>query len=266
MPILFNTVLVPVDFSLNTDIAVKKAVSLIGAEKAVLHLLHVVSPGRSLSVWTAVKRLERWKDRIQREYPELQVKTHVLRGYFVQRLIIGHAKALSPDLIVVGKRQERPWWRLPGGISPRTLARKTNCPVLTVKPGNVDSRTKIIVIPISDRLPERKLEWGILLARKYKAQIHLLALREGAEDGQMQGVFLRAYHHLRESLRRPIEISTSVQHNPAKAALDYAEMVRADLILVNPETESWVGGLRWRRHISDLAEHNSGLQVLEVGM
>jgi hypothetical protein len=125
---------------------------------------------------------------------------------------------------------------------------------------------KIIVIPISGSLSERKLEWGIMLARKYKARIHLLALQESVEEGQMSGVFLRAYHYLRGKLCMPIEFSTSRQHNPARAALDYAEMVQADLILVNPETESWVGGLRGARHISDLLGKNSGIQVLEVGM
>jgi len=237
-----------------------------GPDKGMLYLLHVVRPGRRIPVWSVLKRLDLLKDHIRREHPELQVEVHVRRGYFVERLIIDHAKTFSPDLIIIGKRQDRRWWQSFRSISPRALARKTDCPVLTVKQGGLDSRTRIIVIPISDRLPERKLEWGILLARKYKAQIHLLALREGNEEGQMPGVFLRAYHFLRERLRRPIEFSSSMQHNPAKAALDYAEMVKADLILVNPETESWVGGLWWPRHISDLAGNDSGLQVLEVGM
>jgi hypothetical protein len=133
-----------------------------------------------------------------------------------------------------------------------------------VKPGGSNDRLKIIVIPISDSLPQRKLEWGVLLAQKYKAQIHLLALMEEKEEGQMPGVFLRAYHFLRDRLRLPIEFATSRLHNPAKAAMSYAQMVKADMILVNPETESWVGGIRWCRHISDLFEKNSGIQVLEV--
>lgn len=264
MGVVFNTVLVPVDFSTNTDIAVKKALWLTGNEKAIIHLLHITSGSGSLTAWNAVKRLEYLACRIREEYTGVQVKTHVHKGYLVQRGIIGLAKELTPDLIIIGKKDEATWWRTLWGVSPRTVARKTNCPVLTIKAGSTNDRVKVIVIPISDGIAERKLEWGIMLAQKYKAQIHLLALMEGKGEGEMPGVFLRAYHYLRDSLRLPIEFATSKLHHPAKAAMKYAKMVKADLILVNPETESWIGGLRRCRHISDLFGKDSGIQVLEV--
>ena len=269
MAIAFNKLLIPVDFSLNTGLAIKKATGLITADKTVLHLLHVVNPYRPVEALAARTQLEELGRRTKEDHPEAAVRTHILKGVSPQRMIIECSKMLTPDLIVIGKNNPRRHWPFSNhwlpyhSISPAALARKTNCPVLTAKPGSIDSRTRLIVIPIRDFLPERKLEWGILLAKKYKAQIHLLAIQEKQKDGLPQ-VFLKAYHHLRESLHHPIEFSTAMQQNPARAALDYAELVMADLILVNPVTESDVAGFTGSRHISDLLERDSKIQVLDV--
>ena len=138
--------------------------------------------------------------------------------------------------------------------------------MLTVKPGSAGSRTKVIVIPIRDFLPERKLEWAILLAKRYKAQIHLLAIQDHPEPKEwaLPQVFLKAYHHLREQLHHPIEYASSGRLSPAKATLNYAELIMADIILVNPESESGIPGLAGSRHISDLLGKDSKIQVLDV--
>jgi nucleotide-binding universal stress UspA family protein len=270
MPIAFNKILIPVDFSLNTEIAVTKAAGLVGADEAILHLLHVLKPGKqathSFKLWTVEKELEQLKDTIRNKYPALRVKSHVLRGHSAQRLIVDCAEMLKPDLIVVGKQNNLRRWAILPRISPSAIAAKTNCPVLTVKPGSLESRTRVIVIPIRDFLPERKLEWGVLLAKRYKAQIHLLAIQDHPEPREwaLPQAFLKAYHHLREHLHHPIEYSASGRHSPARAALNYAERIMADMILVNPETESGVPGFMGWRHISDLVGKDSKIQVLDV--
>ena len=271
MAIVFNKLLIPVDFSLNTTLAIKKAAGLIGSDKAVLHLLHVVNPHRPIAALAAKTELEQLGERTKEDYSGLEIRTHILKGYSVQRMIIEWAQTLNPDLIVIGRQNDRDRWTFfhPHHwfpfrtISPDVLAQKTNCPVLTAKPGSIDSRTRVIVIPIRDFLPERKLEWGILLARKYRAQIHLLAIRDNHQNGLPQ-VFLKAYHHLRESLHHPIEFSTAPQNNPARAALNYAELIMADMILVNPATESGLASLTGSRHISDLLARDSKIQVLDI--
>ena len=49
MPATFNKILIPVDFSFNTEIALKKAVGLAGAEETTIHLLHVTRPGKKVA-------------------------------------------------------------------------------------------------------------------------------------------------------------------------------------------------------------------------
>jgi nucleotide-binding universal stress UspA family protein len=272
MTIAINKILVPVDFSVNTGLAVKKAIGLAGTEKTELHLLHVVSPRVPLELLVAKNELDRLGQKIWESHPELLLKTHVLKGYSVQRMIIECAKMLTPDLIIIGKQNDRRSWAafpprncfFSRNIAPDLLARKSNCPVFTTKQGSEDGRFRIIVVPVRSFLPERKLDWAILLARKYRAQVHLLAIQQQEQGGGLPQVFLKAYHQLRENLHHPIEFSTITGNDAARAILNYAELVSADLILVNPATESGAGGFMGSRHMSDLLGRNSKIQVLDM--
>jgi nucleotide-binding universal stress UspA family protein len=270
MAVSFSNILIPVDFSLNTETAVNKAIGLAGTDEAVIHLLHVVRPGRKartqFRTWVVERNLHQLKYNIEQDNPNIRVKTNVVRGYSVQKAIIECAAALKPDLIILGKQHNHRRWFFSRQISPDVVAKKSNCPVLTVKPGSIDSRTRVIVLPIRNFLPERKLEWAVLLAKKYKAQVHLLAIGEnaGPKDGPLSLVFLNAYHHLREKLHHPIEYSAATRHQPAKAALSYAELIMADIIVVNPDTESGISGFTGFRHLSDLLKRDSKIQVLDI--
>jgi hypothetical protein len=104
------------------------------------------------------------------------------------------------------------------------------------------------------------------LAKKYRAQVHLLAIRERPDwdKDNLSQAFIETYHRLREKLRHHIEYSAIARDNPGKAALDYAEMIMADMILLNPETESGISGLTGSRHISDLLARDSKIQVLDM--
>jgi nucleotide-binding universal stress UspA family protein len=270
MAAAFDKILIPVDFSLNTEIAVRKAVELAGTDQNTIYLLHAVHPGKTAKnqfrLWVAERDLNQLRHTIQQSAPHVRVKTYVLKGSSVLQTIIECAVVIAPDLIIVGKHHNRRRFFPTGSVSPDILAKQTDCPVLTVKPGSVENRTRLIVLPIRDFLPERKLEWAVLLAKRFKAQVHLLAIGDEAvpKDGMLSQTFLKAYHHLREKLHHPVEYSADARHNPAKAALSYAEMVMADMILVNPQTESGITGFTGFRHISDLLTPDSRIQVLDV--
>ncbi len=270
MAAAFNKILIPVDFSLNTELAITKAAGLIGWEESTLHLIHIIKGSQRSATGflsqEAETALKVWVDRLAVSHPAIKVRIHILHGASVQKLITSCASMLKPDLIIIGKQNNKRRWLSLKHLSPATLARKTNCPVWTAKPGALETRTRIIVIPIRDSMPDRKLEWGVLLARKFKAQIHLLAIQQQAapkENGLPQ-IFLRAYHHLREHLHHPIEYTSVTRRHPAKAALRYAEKIMADMILLNAATESDLSGITGSRHISDLLTRDSKIQILDL--
>jgi nucleotide-binding universal stress UspA family protein len=217
-------------------------------------------------MWEVEKAFSELLDKIKVTYPEAQVKSHILQGHSVQKMIIECVHLLRPALVIIGKTDPRGRWSLFTGISPDAIAKKSNCPVLTVKPGAAENRPKVIILPVCNFLPERKLEWTILLARKYRAQVHLLAIhsRQSAKEWPLPQVFLRTYDLLRENLHQPIEYYLSDQQNVPEATLNYAKSIMADMIVVNPKTESAASGIAGYRHLSDLLQRDSTIQVLDV--
>ena len=78
----FKTILVPVDFSLNTEIAVKKALEVADLNEATIHLLHVLQENNPLSKdntvdWmghtSTLEKLNQWKNTIEESFPQMQV-------------------------------------------------------------------------------------------------------------------------------------------------------------------------------------------------
>jgi nucleotide-binding universal stress UspA family protein len=286
MTAAFHKILIPVDFSVGTEIAVKKAIGLIEKENAVIHLLHVmkpkffsgffprllpwlspVRPSEKYAFWKVQKELDQWKETIADHVPGIRVCANIVSGHSVQDMVIRSANLLQPDLVIIGKQGDgrRFSWFHPS-ISPDYIAKKSNCPLLTAKPGSLHSQTKVIVVPVQDFVPERKLELAILIAKKYRAQVHLVTIRGNSrrKDSAPGQAFIQTYHQLREKLHHPVEYFSSTIHDPARATLDYAQFIMADMILVNPKTESGISSFAGSRHISDLLGRDSKLQVLDV--
>jgi nucleotide-binding universal stress UspA family protein len=268
--ITLNQILIPVDFSLKTDVAIKKAADLSKWDETEWHLLHVAKAGHgpkhSFELWEAEKKFFILQEKIKEKYPEARVKTHILQGHSAQKMIIECVRLLRPGLIIIVKADPPGRWSLFTGLSPDAIAKKSNCPVLTVKPGSAENKTKVIVLPVCDFVPERKLEWAMLLARKFRARVHLLAIPnpQAVNEWPMPQAFLRTYDMLRENLHQPVEYCLTEEQDTAKALLTYAREVRADLILANPMTESSTIGITRYRHLSDLLRKDSTIQVLDV--
>jgi nucleotide-binding universal stress UspA family protein len=258
----FNNILVPVDFSINTEIAVQKAIGLIGTANASIQLLHVVrirkqtTPRGKYEIHEAEEKLMQWNAVLKDSLPDVEVTSRLEVSPSVQPVIVQAARDFHSDLVIIGRQGDRRRWPFFPTVSPDAIACKTDCPVLTAKPGSFHHKTRLIVVPVQDFVPERRLELAVIIARKFRAQIHLILLQDGSGSPRREPsqAFIRTYHQLREKLHHPIEFSAVPLQNAAKAALNYAESVMADMILVNPE-----------KHITDLLARDSKIQVLEYG-
>src|SRR5579872_3557581 len=104
----FNKILIPVDFTINTEIAVSRAIGLIEQEKGEIRLLHVTKPKRGPSakfvVWDAEKKLMQWVRSIMDSMQGVNVNFIILPGSSVSEIIVETALRMVPDLIVIGKK------------------------------------------------------------------------------------------------------------------------------------------------------------------
>jgi nucleotide-binding universal stress UspA family protein len=279
MSISFKSILIPVDFSINTEVAIKKGLVL--AERGtVIHLLHVHNylssglPTRSLKYFVqknsgfyykeAEDKLMEWKDRIEEENKDIEVVARIRFEGSIQKTIEETAKKLHPDLIIIGKNSHHSWFPFLNTLVPNKIVKNTGISVLTVKPGAVNNDIRTVLVPISTDATKDKMEVISAFCRKFRVKIHLVTFRnkESVRSGLYASSLLQMYQLLKTSTNCSVEYAVLYGGNKAKAILNYAKKINADILLVHPETETKIG---WpNKHISDVLPTASKVQVLTI--
>ncbi len=279
MSFSFKTILVPVDFSINTVVAVNKAVQVADAHNAVIHLVHLIQAPLYLNLTraitsqdvisrsgqlTAAQKLDQWKSSIEQAMPGISVVPWIVMNSTIRETIEKKAVELKPDLIVIGKKSSHSWFPFLNTVTPAALAYETGAAVLTVKPGAMYNDIKTIVVPVSGEVPQQKLETLSALVGKFKVKVHLVIyLTEGRGPAEHDASsLLKMYQWLQQSLNCSVEYSVLKGSNKARALLQYAEKISADMVLVDPASETHTGWLN--THISDWLPADSKMQVLSV--
>jgi nucleotide-binding universal stress UspA family protein len=142
----FERILVPMDYSENSELALGYAREIASSEGASLHLLHVLEVGTYPDFYFPVqasqmldmpelkeKALQHLRDRLEKEGPEVEAKLHVELGHPAQN-VVEYAERLEIDLIVLGSHGRTGFERALLGSVAEGVARRAKCPVLIVKP------------------------------------------------------------------------------------------------------------------------------------
>lgn len=275
----FKTILIPVDLSINTEVAVKKGLELATCDTTI-HLLHIQnSPvqdlpvvayrylvggkaGTSFSVVRA--KMEQWKQAIEQTGEGVKVCTWVIRvDNSIQKNIEEKAKELKADLIIIGKNSHHSLLPLLNTVIPSKIVKQSGIPVLTVKPGSLHNRIKTVIVPITSDATTNKMEAIETICKRFRVKVYLVTFTSYKQPDEFYAsVLLQMYQWLKTSVHCPVEYAVLRGKNKAKTLLNYAEKVNADILLVHPETETKIGWLN--KHISDVLPAASKMQVLAV--
>lgn len=266
----FKTILIPVDFSINTEVAIAKALDITDTEEAYFHLLYVqkqpplLTLGKAAEQISVDQKLDQWKKSIEDYMPTITVQCWIERSSSVQHCIEKTALSLGVDLIVIGKNSTHSWLPVFTTVTPIKLAGATGITVLTVKPGALHNKIKTVVVPITDRLPRNKMTAIESLCKRGRLTVHLVTFVNGSTlpSDSSASTLLQVYQWLQNAIHCPVEYSVLHGYNNVKATLDYAKKVNADILLVYPDSETKMGWLN--THISDVLPTASGMQVLTV--
>ncbi|QEC69743.1 universal stress protein [Panacibacter ginsenosidivorans] len=275
----FSNILIPVDFSINTEIAVQKALWLSGKEVTVIHLLHVIHttfkavgyyvsgfimppPLTIPSIKTTVEnKLEEIKCRILNFGSNIEVRTHIIKDNSIQDSIISAANELQTDLIIIGRSNNHNWFPFLKTVNANVINRETKCAVLTVKPGSISRKMQSVVMPIDNNKTERKIELLSALTGTNRPKIYLVAIFKKDDPDKWPSVFLETYRTLSHYLHYPVEYEILTGNNTAKAIYAYARSVRADMLILNSNEESKINSISGMQ-TTDLIRPNSKLNVL----
>jgi nucleotide-binding universal stress UspA family protein len=273
----FNTILIPVDFTLNTEVAIAKTLGLLEDTRADIHLLHARHASWAVRVlrqlngrdenayreW-AHQRMQHLVERISKVKPEVRVITWTDNVHPVEKAIAAKATRLSPDLLVIGKHSSG--WFLPFGrkVIPARIAAATGVPVLTVKPGSLKNPIRTVVIPVGPKFPKKKLELLGAWRDTPGCTIRLVScLSHDKDDAYSKDSLLNTFRLLKTSWPGSVEYDVLRGNNHAKALLKYCKKVNADMLIVYPGEETNAGVFP-ARYISDLLPADSRTQILAI--
>lgn len=266
----FNTILIPVNFTVSTEVAIQKALTLCPEPGTTFHLLYVCGtrPGSLFypdslmqkKEIAAGARMDHLVAQTQGKRDDIYISGSVIPGD-IETVIALKAKEINADLVVIGKNSHHSWLPFLNTVVPSRLAKKTGIAILTVKPGSIDHPIRTVVIPVSDHFPEKKMAIVNSLRKKSWITIRLVTFT-GRADSPPQSL-LHAYRFLKNNLGNDVSCKVLHGSNKAKAILRYCEKVDADLLIVTPESETRVGWLN--KHISDVLPVESKTQVLAIG-
>ena len=279
---LFKKILVPVDFTEGSDIAIRKAVQLAEPSEAAICLLYICKPLFSLKLFSntgyfiapvteilTVEEIEQkirgYKSYILDNLDSVIVETVISESGRVQSKIEETAALFGSDLIILYKRGNKSVFHFYNALSSDQIAKNTDCPVLTIKEGSGERKIRNIVVPVTQRIPERKLELAIKIAKIFNANIHLISFPDHRGlEGKSDMAFIESFKKIRQNASLIIKHGPVYGSDVARAVLKYSESVHADMILVNPFTESTIHYVIGKLHISDMLPEHSPIQILDI--
>ncbi|MEO7523015.1 MAG: universal stress protein [Ferruginibacter sp.] len=274
MSFSFKKILIPVDFTINTKVAIKKAIELADAGTEI-HLFYVQAGNiferilktkskyyNDSSHQQTRKKLLELKQSIKEISSDITVSFSISICNSIQKCIEEKITQLNFDLVIIGKNTRHSSLPFLNTVTPNEVAKNTGVTVLTAKPGSIHSSIRTMVVPITTDITHFKEEIITTISRKFKVKIYLVTFGDENQMNLHTSSLIRVYHWIKTSLRCQVEYTVLRGDNKAKAILRYAEMLNADILLVNPKTETKISWLN--NHISDMLSPQSNLQVLAV--
>ncbi len=255
-----KNILVTVDFSGISEIAMCEAMTLSRLLKVNVFLLHVVeytgyysSMGPDIEknlpslpdVTNVVqKKMENIRAEIKKKF-EVNTTIHLATGQ-VHAEIIDFSKRNSIDLIIMGTHGTSGYKEFFIGSNAQRVVTLSDIPVLTIQKKTAKSGFKNILIPIDNSLHSReKVNMAILVAVVSSAKIHLIGLSAPKDQQELKeiNIKLRSVEQVVHS--HSLEYITSIINgeNLSEAALKYASENNCDLIVINTGHESNITGI-----------------------
>lgn len=279
----FKNILIPVDSVYNSQIALDKAMELADTLETTIHLVSVI---RFDTLWQrlfyteaivkqqryfakrkqlAEKKITTLKEKIKLLSPNTVVTSTVMIETATTDNLIKYAQQHEIDLVISTNQKASKGFSLFRKDVGEHLARKGNVAVLTVTKGCLNHPIKSILLPVTSFVPERKIQMALAFAKKFNAHIHLVTLLDNNNDVTAKiriDAFYLTYKILTEYGQSP-QYKILQGSDTDAALLHYADQIKADMILVNPEKNTRIPGFI-RSKITDMLTPLSALHVLTL--
>jgi len=251
-------ILIPVDFSETSLLAIRHGVAMAQQTKASVHLLHVVNAhyvsqnmflpsvtlDQSLIERKAAERLEELSASIRAEYG---VKSDIIIKVGTPANEVSEvAREIGVSLIVMGTHGYSPLEELVIGSVALKVITKSHCPTMAMSSAATHKGYKNIVMPIDNTVNSRqKVHYTLELAKKFSATVHAVVLIGSDEEQDRPGleVVLNQVKGLaaEKGAQLKTQILTGVK-NRATATVNYVEKNDGDMLVIMTDQDAELSG------------------------
>lgn len=225
-----KSILIPVDFSKQSNTAVKQSYNLAKYTKSKLVLLHVSASSETENS----EQLEKLAADTRAE-SGLTVETAGMKGELYET-INKKAEELKSSMVVMGLDEKANFKTgFLGGASPVSkFIGNCPCPVITIRSTENREGCKNIVMPF-DLSPEsrEKVSYAIQVAHYYKADIRIVSIFPPNDD-EYENKLLPYLQQVKKFIKAEGVSCTNKSipsSKPAEAIVDYADKNECDLII-----------------------------------
>lgn len=256
----FDKILVPMDLSPTSILALDHALYLAKNLKSEIHLLHVKETATVNNFITGIfkkdlkegekdthvveVKFQEYIDEFQSKYG---IKTHMkfLEGtVYIQAL--NYAKEITAGLICMGTHGSKGVENFIGGSNTFRVVNQAKCPVLSIHANSGSKGIKDIILPLdSSRDTREKVDDALYIAKKFNSTIHVVGVSTSSDElvlNRLRVVTKQVQDYINQD-NIPTTFAFKTGKNLASLTLDYAKEKEADLIIIMTEQESSAGFL-----------------------
>ncbi len=248
-----KSILIPLDFSETSLLALEHAVFMAKFYKAEVTLLHIIESliftsaitfndtGSDLSSvieQKAKEKLNQFADELSAK-EGIKINTRVVEGR-IYKSIVETASTLNSDIIIMGTHGVSGFREFMVGSNAFRVVTEAPCPVLSVQTHNKNVGFADIVLPIDDSLSSRqKVSHAADLALKYNAKIHICGLMTEEDEEFTKNFKLKIAQVESYFKHHNVNYDTAYVHGHdiAGMALKFANDINGDLIIIMTEQE-----------------------------
>jgi nucleotide-binding universal stress UspA family protein len=272
-------ILVPVDFSDTSEMAIATGAAMARHFKAELTLLHVVEYKEYyFSVLPEAKllmpRIETIKIEAKKKLDEMQstikvdsgVRPHVITtSGNIESEIRDYASKEKMDLIIMGTHGISGYKEIFIGSNAQRVVTLSDIPVLTITK-DCSAGFHNILMPFDDSLYSRyKVNIAGAVAEAYNAHVHILGILDSDDKDDMRKMKIKIHQVEGVISGKNLQFTTEIKvaRNMAKTAMAYATENNCDLMVINTGHESEITGIFLGAFAQQIVNHST-VPVLSV--
>lgn len=253
-----KNILVPIDFSKNSEFATKMAANIAEKSDSTVHLLHLIElptgivdirGGNNFSIPQAMFYLRKVKEKMM-TFKKVFFKAnanvvHIIKFQNPHEGILNYADKIEADLIVMGSKGHSEFEEILIGSNTEKVVRTSKAPVIVVKKDAKKFRMKNLIFASSFKNNDKKvvLKKMIDFAEKFNSKIHLLKVNtpsnfESTHDAKQKiKIFIEEFDIPNYTINIYNDVSIE------QGILSFAKEIKADLIGLSTHGRSGLSNL-----------------------